>query len=549
VTCEAYVSVSAPSEVCVGTSFSADVSVTEVSDLDTAYFVLYFDPVVLQATGVRAGDLTASATPIFNIDNANGKVTVVVNIPGLTGVSGEGTIAEIDFDAIGCDPNFSDLTLSDVLLGDIDAEEIPSLVDVPTIVVNVTCCAVEVSISAPSEVASGSFIADVSVTQVTDLDTAFFVLSFDATVLQATNVTSGEVTAAAAPTFKLDNANGKVIVVVNIPGLTGVSGAGIIAQVEFSAISCDTGSDLSLSNVLLGDINAQEIESTIGDSVYVSITTLFGDASGNCQITMLDAALILQWIVGLINSFPGFPNIIGPDFPQQLDVSNDGTLSAYDASLVAQRVVGLIDVFPIEEGTIAAPAIASKRYNLTMENIPEITDNQVIVPIKVSDVSAGTVSLAYDDAILKVVNVSAVNLSDDNWAYKVVDGHITIAFACPEPVSGNSVNIEFQTIKTESIPATNAIRQNYPNPFNPETWIPYQLSRSSDVTIHIHNIHGQLVRTLDLGHKFAGLYFSKDKAAYWNGRNKVGERVASGIYFYTIQAGKYTATRRMLILK
>jgi Flp pilus assembly secretin CpaC len=122
VTCEEVtVSISAPSEVVVGTSFTADVSVTEVSNLDTAYFVLYFDPAVLQATGVRSGDLTAPATPIFNIDNANGLVTVVVNIPSLTGVSGEGTIAEIDFDAIGCVPNFSDLTLSDVLLGDIDA--------------------------------------------------------------------------------------------------------------------------------------------------------------------------------------------------------------------------------------------------------------------------------------------------------------------------------------------------------------------------------------------------------------------------------------------
>ena len=90
---------------------------------------------------------------------------------------------------------------------------------------------------------------------------------------------------------------------------------------------------------------------------------------------------------------------------------------------------------------------------------------------------------------------------------------------------------------------------NYPNPFNPETWIPYQLSESADVSVLIYAVDGQLVRSLDFGHQAAGIYESRSRAAYWDGRNALGEPVASGVYFYTLTAGEFTATRRMLILK
>jgi hypothetical protein len=89
----------------------------------------------------------------------------------------------------------------------------------------------------------------------------------------------------------------------------------------------------------------------------------------------------------------------------------------------------------------------------------------------------------------------------------------------------------------------------YPQPSNPETWIPYSLPKDVKVVVRIYNASGALVRTLDLGHKVAGFYTSKDRAAYWDGRNDYGEIVSSGVYFYTIQAGEYTATRKMLLLK
>jgi WD40 repeat protein len=106
-----------------------------------------------------------------------------------------------------------------------------------------------------------------------------------------------------------------------------------------------------------------------------------------------------------------------------------------------------------------------------------------------------------------------------------------------------------QQLLAALIPKETALLPNYPNPFNPETWIPYQLARPADVTLTIYTVNGQVVRQLALGHQLPGTYQSRSRAAYWDGRNAVGESVASGLYFYTLTAGEFTATRRMLILK
>ena len=99
------------------------------------------------------------------------------------------------------------------------------------------------------------------------------------------------------------------------------------------------------------------------------------------------------------------------------------------------------------------------------------------------------------------------------------------------------------------LPKETALLPNYPNPFNPETWIPYQLAESGEATLTIYAIDGRVVRRLALGHQAAGTYQSKSRAAYWDGRNAQGERVASGVYFYTLTAGDFTATRKLLIRK
>ena len=99
------------------------------------------------------------------------------------------------------------------------------------------------------------------------------------------------------------------------------------------------------------------------------------------------------------------------------------------------------------------------------------------------------------------------------------------------------------------VPQETALHANYPNPFNPETWIPYQLAAPAEVTLTIYDMNGGTVRRLEMGHQPAGLYQSRSRALYWDGRNQGGESVASGVYFYTLKAGEFTATRKMLIRK
>ena len=106
-----------------------------------------------------------------------------------------------------------------------------------------------------------------------------------------------------------------------------------------------------------------------------------------------------------------------------------------------------------------------------------------------------------------------------------------------------------QRLLASLLPEKTALFPNYPNPFNPETWIPYQLAEPADVALTIYDIHGRVVRHLNLGYQRAGVYQNKARAAYWDGRNAQGEPVASGVYFYTLKAGDFSATRKMLIRK
>ena len=135
--------------------------------------------------------------------------------------------------------------------------------------------------------------------------------------------------------------------------------------------------------------------------------------------------------------------------------------------------------------------------------------------------------------------------------------HMTI-----DDKAGNSLQVDFTEIVrfeveegaaaapiVASLPEATELLANYPNPFNPETWIPYQLATNSDVQITIYDTKGIVVRTLPLGHQTAGYYTNTDRAAYWDGCNGLGENVASGVYFYQLQADNISRLRKMLIVK
>ena len=104
-------------------------------------------------------------------------------------------------------------------------------------------------------------------------------------------------------------------------------------------------------------------------------------------------------------------------------------------------------------------------------------------------------------------------------------------------------------LERQGIPIETRRVGNFPNPFNPETWIPYRLAEDAFVTLTIYDAGGQVVRMIEVGHQIASAYENRSKAIYWDGRNESGESVASGVYFYHLAAGHYSATRRMVILK
>ena len=141
-----------------------------------------------------------------------------------------------------------------------------------------------------------------------------------------------------------------------------------------------------------------------------------------------------------------------------------------------------------------------------------------------------------------------------------VQGWLTDARALEvrDPIMKRGV-VVLEQLLVSLTPKETELLANYPNPFNPETWIPYRLAEDAFVTLTIYNPSGQVVRTLDVGHRIASAYESQSKAIYWDGKNDLGEPVASGVYFYTLSAGRsglsvphrsdFSATRKMVILK
>ena len=115
--------------------------------------------------------------------------------------------------------------------------------------------------------------------------------------------------------------------------------------------------------------------------------------------------------------------------------------------------------------------------------------------------------------------------------------------------SAMRVLVYLQQLLVTARPEKTQLLANYPNPFNPETWIPYELATDTHVKITIYNTQGVVIRTLEFGHQSAGYYVGRDRAAYWDGRNALGEQVASGLYFYQLETDEMSLMRKMVILK
>ena len=204
------------------------------------------------------------------------------------------------------------------------------------------------------------------------------------------------------------------------------------------------------------------------------------------------------------------------------DVNRDGQVSVLDLILVARHFGG--------------DASANPQADVNRDGVINIQDLILVAQhLGESTAAAAPFAIAINNGELTPAMVQA-------WITQAqIEDDGSIAF------QQGITNLE--RLLALFIPDETALLHNYPNPFNPETWIPYQLAESAEVTLTIHAVNGTLVRMLALGHQPAGIYQTHTRAIYWDGKNEVGEPVASGIYFYTLTAGDFNATRKMLIRK
>jgi hypothetical protein len=258
------------------------------------------------------------------------------------------------------------------------------------------------------------------------------------------------------------------------------------------------------------------------------------------------------------------------------DMNEDGEIKADDAILILLAVAGMA-------APASLPANAANEITLMLAEAHAVSGESLTVPLKVDNIASlagGSVSISYDSSTLRPTEVVSASgtLASSNISQP---GVLRIAFASNRLSNRTVAEIQFEVLSDRTsplkfsnvklyrqdalpvdarvidgrfsswaiAPKRSAVLQNFPNPFNPETWIPYQLAEETDVAIRIYNVNGQLIRTLSFGRKPAGSYLSKGRAAYWDGRNDLGEEAASGIYYYSISAGHYAATRKMIVRK
>ena len=236
--------------------------------------------------------------------------------------------------------------------------------------------------------------------------------------------------------------------------------------------------------------------------------------------------------------------------PDPLDVNGDGVVTAFDlvyvalyygkrgdglaADVNADGIVNVQDLIAVAAAVDAANPLSQQAIEEVLFAAEQAAELEAIAGAPMGfSISSPVSRIAYRNVKTALADAKHLTVSDVRLVEKL------------------TVLSEFLQLLTEmhAIPETTTLLPNYPNPFNPETWIPYHLGESADVHISIYAADGKLVRTLAFGQQPVGIYASRNRAAYWDGKNALGEPVASGLYFYTLTAGNFTQTRKMLIQK
>ena len=312
----------------------------------------------------------------------------------------------------------------------------------------------------------------------------------------------------------------------------------------------------------------------------------YGDVDGDGFRTITDAVSMLRDFVEIERLFPDdpvFAHGVGDlNFDRRLlDLPQRHTV--IDMVQFLRRHLEIIPEFPVVANWRAylggsAPSLVNALPSLTVTRTAtlgfETSGQNVTASVNLdnnADVFGAELWLTYDATLLKIVDVSS---PDYLTAYNdKQEGKLHIASMLLSN-GGSLANIQFEllpgadksalssikltkvklndgliSVNLEYVPHKSMLLQNYPNPFNPETWVPYRLNQAADVTIQIYDVNGHPVRLIRIGKQMPGNYVTKDKAAYWDGHNDRGEKVASGVYFYQFKANEKSFVKKMVLLK
>ena len=415
-----------------------------------------------------------------------------------------------------------------------------------------------------------------------------FSVGFDPTVLRFVESANGDYLPGA---FFVEPVVSDKVVKLGATALTALgNGNGTLATVTFEVIDV-TESIITLFNVNLAD-SAEQLVPSFEDSAYIEPSIMPSAAVVSLTPALVESPALNEQLTFNVNITGGSDVISLQDYyfyfhsdeaalkflsytPTDY-ISNGGTGDG-TLGIVTFEVLNAQNSTVSISGYYVAPN--GLRFGPTFERaeviVPLFGDvnrdgkvnilDLVFVASSFGQTGSGNPADVNEDGVINIIDLvkvagafgddaaapSAWNLDMDNTLSRVqVQKWLSEARQLNLTDTMSQRGILFlEQLLAALTPKETALLPNYPNPFNPETWIPYQLSKPAAVNISIYAVDGMLVRTLDLGHQTVGIYQNKSQAAYWDGRNTVGESVASGVYFYTLTAGDFTATRKMLIRK
>ncbi len=346
---------------------------------------------------------------------------------------------------------------------------------------------VEYVFSKPQIHVDDTFTLDLSAANVQNLAGWQFDIAFDPTVVEAVEVNEGDF----------------------------LKTGGGATFFQKGTIDNTTGKITKLSSARLGE------DGVSGKGTLLSVT-FTAKTTGQTQLKLENFQLAA--ITGV--SIPAGPHEVVITVERQLatgDVNRDGQVNILDMVLVARHFGKTVP--------------ANSEIDMNGDGVVNIQDLIIVAQhLGESTTSAAPLIFAVDD--IEGIDPAMIQA----WIEQAqIENDGSIAF------QQGIANLE--RLLALFIPEETALLHNYPNPFNPETWIPYQLSEPAEVTLRIYAVNGSLIRTLAFGQMPAGIYQTRTRAAFWDGKNNVGESVASGVYFYTLTAGDFNATRKMLIRK